>query len=382
MPMNENPTLGAARRKQKLAILVNMISPARIPLYSTLAEQFDLLLLHGGNESNRDTWSDVYRQLPGARVAKVWGWQIPLTRRIRGRTFDRRYLHVTPGYLWQLFRFRPDLIVTNEMGLRTLLALTYATMARKPVWVWWGGTLHTEHHIGAIKRSVRSLIARWAKRWISYGKSSTEYLLTLGINRDSVLELQNSVDERRFLGTAEVAYKIEPRPVLLHVGQFTGRKGIELLLRAAAAQQNRGQNFSLVLVGSGPDRGASEQLSRELRLKNVYFLPSQEPDRMPSIYKSADVLIFPTLEDVWGLVANEAMLSGLPVLCSKYAGCAGELFEPQSIFDPLNPQEFAQKVGQAIEGQLPRPNVSRLESTSQLVANLVQALNCSPGKLA
>jgi glycosyltransferase involved in cell wall biosynthesis len=103
---------------------------------------------------------------------------------------------------------------------------------------------------------------------------------------------------------------------------------------------------------------------------------------MPSIYKSADVLIFPTLEDVWGLVANEAMLSGLPVLCSKYAGCAGELFEPQSIFDPLNPQEFAQKVGQAIEGQLPRPNVSRLESTSQLVANLVQALNCSPGKLA
>jgi glycosyltransferase involved in cell wall biosynthesis len=382
MLTNKNSTLGAARQKQKLAILVNMISPARIPLYSALAKRFDLLLLHGGNESNRDTWSGVCRQLPEARVVQVSGWQIPLTRRKGGRAFDRRYLHVTPGYLWQLFRFRPDLIVTNEMGLRTLLALTYATIARKPVWVWWGGTLHTEHRVGAIKRSVRSLIARWAKRWISYGKSSTEYLLSLGIDRDAVLELQNSVDERRFLGTAEVAYKIEPRPVLLHVGQFIGRKGIELLLRAAAVQQNRGQIFSLVFVGSGPDRGASEQLSRELGLKNVHFLPSQEPARMPPIYKSADVLILPTLEDVWGLVANEAMLSGLPILCSKYAGCARELFEPQSIFDPLNPQEFAQKVGQAIDGQLPQPNVSRLKSTSQLVASLVQALNCSPGKQA
>src|SRR5580700_2752305 len=136
MPMNENPTLGAASRKQKLAILVNMISPARIPLYSSLAERFDLLLLHGGNESNRDTWHDVDRQLLQARVVKVWGWQIPLTRRVRGRAFDRCYLHLTPGYLWQLFRFRPDVIITNEMGLRTLIALTYATVARKPVWVW------------------------------------------------------------------------------------------------------------------------------------------------------------------------------------------------------------------------------------------------------
>ena len=136
MTMNESTSQGGVRRKQKLAILVNMISPARISLYSALAERFDLLLLHGGTESNRDTWGSVGRQLPGARVVKVWGWQIPLTRWVRGRAFDRRYLHLTPGYLWQLYRFRPDVIITNEMGLRTLIALTYATVARKPVWVW------------------------------------------------------------------------------------------------------------------------------------------------------------------------------------------------------------------------------------------------------
>jgi hypothetical protein len=40
-------------------MLVNMIAPARIPVYSVLAAQFDLLLLHGGTESNRDSWRDL-----------------------------------------------------------------------------------------------------------------------------------------------------------------------------------------------------------------------------------------------------------------------------------------------------------------------------------
>ena len=357
-----------------------MIAPARIPLYSSLAERFDLLLLHGGNESNRDTWHDVDRQLLQARVVKVWGWQIPLTRWVRGRAFDRRYLHLTPGYLWQLFRFRPDVIITNEMGLRTLIALTYATIAREPVWVWWGGTLHTERSVGVLKRIVRNIIVHWAKRWISYGKSSTEYLLTLGIDRSSVLELQNSVDERRFQSTTEAAYKIEPRPVLLHVGQFTARKGIEPLLRAAAERQKMGQVFSLVFVGSGPERCADEELSRELGLKNVHFLPPREPARMPSIYKSADVLIFPTLEDVWGLVANEAVLSGLPVLCSKYAGCANELFDPESIFNPQDPDEFSRKLGDAVALRLPSSDPSRIRSTPELMCGIVRALEHSMGK--
>jgi glycosyltransferase involved in cell wall biosynthesis len=377
--MYKKSSPGVPRRKQKLAILVNMISPARIPLYSSLAERFELLLLHGGNESNRGTWHDVDRQLHQARVVKAWGWQIPLTRWVCGRAFDRRYLHLTPGYFWQLLRFRPEVIITNEMGLRTLIALTYATIARKPVWVWWGGTPHTERSIGTIKRIARCLIAYWAKRWITYGKSSTEYLLSLGIDRDSVLELQNSVDERRFLDTAEAAYRFEPRPVLLHVGQFTARKGIEPLLRAAAEQQKRGQVFSLVFVGSGPDRAADEQLSHQLRLRNVHFLPPREPARMPSIYRSADVLIFPTLEDVWGLVANEAILSGLPVLCSKYAGCANELFDPDSIFNPQDPKEFSRKLGEAIALRLPSPDTSRLRLTPELARDIVRALEHSIG---
>ena len=140
---NRELIMDRTTQRQKLALLVNIISPARIALYSGLASRFDLLLLHGGNESNRDTWQGMEQLLPNAKVIKAWGWQIRLKRRVNGSLFDSRYLHFTPGYIGHLLRFRPDVVVTNEMGLRTLIALIYGTIARKPVWVLVGR--HTPH---------------------------------------------------------------------------------------------------------------------------------------------------------------------------------------------------------------------------------------------
>ena len=94
--------------KSKVCLLVNMISPARLPLFSALAERFDLLVLHGGKESNRDTWHDLDEALPNAIVKRAWGWQVPMIRRERGKFFDHQYIHITPGYLWHLLTFRPE----------------------------------------------------------------------------------------------------------------------------------------------------------------------------------------------------------------------------------------------------------------------------------
>jgi glycosyltransferase involved in cell wall biosynthesis len=137
----------------------------------------------------------------------------------------------------------------------------------------------------------------------------------------------------------------------------------------------QGHEFSIILVGSGPDKPILEQRIKDLDLTNVSFQPSLPPDRMPSIYRSADVLVFPTLEDPWGLVVNEAMLSGLPVLCSRYAGCAEELLTADSIFDPKNSEEFASKLRQAVSGQLPKPDLSRLKTMSQVVDQLIRDLD-------
>jgi len=95
------------------------------------------------------------------------------------------------------------------------------------------------------------------------------------------------------------------------------------------------------------------------------------------VYRSGDVLVFPTIEDVWGLVANEAILSGIPVLCSQYAGCAEELIPPENIFNPRDQEQFKQKLRAAVGGRIARPDPSRLRTTPQLATKLIQALEAS-----
>ena len=78
-----------------------------------------------------------------------------------------------------------------------------------------------------------------------------------------------------------------------------------------------------------------------------------------------------------GVGRSEAMLAGLPVLCSKYAGCAEELFPPECIFDPEDATEFVKKLRIAINGQLPPPDLTRLKTSAQVATDLIAALQHS-----
>jgi glycosyltransferase involved in cell wall biosynthesis len=370
-----NPIISTGEGKPKLALLLNMISPVRLSLYSILADRFDLLVLHGGKESNRDSWKDAEAALPNARVVRAWGWQLHYVKKLKGEAFDEKFVHLTPGFAWHLLRFRPDMVISNEMGFRSLISLIYGTACRKPVWIWSAGTLHSERGIGPVRKFLRKILSVWADHWITYGQAATEYLLSLGVKRDRILQSQNAVDEEQFRANAEPLWEIFPRPVVLYAGQFIERKGVGALLEAAARLQKVGCRFSLLLVGSGRDKQAIELRAKALRLQNVHFRPVQSPGKMPSVYRSADVLVLPTMEDVWGLVANEAILSGIPVLCSKYAGCAKELFAPENVFSPEDLDEFSKKLQVAASGGLSKTNPNRLKTTQQLGSELVRELN-------
>lgn len=366
--------MGMPNRETRLALLTNFVAPYRLPLFSYLADQFDLLVLHGGKEANRDSWSNLEEPLSNAKVVRAWGWQMRHAKKVNGEVFDQKFIHITPGLVWHLLLFRPDAILSGEMGFRSVVALAYGALFRKPVWIWWEGTLRSERKVDLLRRVIRKAFVLCANHWISFGETSTEHLLSLGVRRDRILQLQNAVDEERFRAPVEPAWTIEPRPVVLYVGQLIERKGVKLLLDAAATVQQNGVEFSLLLVGSGRDKETLQHRANALNLKNVHFLTAQPAERMPAVYRSADLMVLPTLEDVWGLVANEAILSGIPILCSKYAGCAAELFGPEHLFAPDDPHEFSQKLETAVSGGLSKADPARLKTTQQLGDELVQEL--------
>ncbi len=352
---------------KKLAILVNVIAPYRLPIYSFLAETFDAVILHGGTEANR-TWT--LETPPTLKAHKVFTIQIPLRKRT-GVTgiLDTSYVHINLGLVWWLLRFRPNTIVTNEMGLRTVIAIIYGKLARVPVWVWWEGTIHSERFITKGRAYLRAVIVRNVNRWISSGTTSTEYLESIGATRKQILQTQLCVPQETFLQLPSNPtdwFKQKPRPVILTVGQLIQRKGLHKLIEACGRLAARGIDFTLAIVGQGPERDHLIELAKQNRIEHFFILPNQSQPILNEIYRAADVFVFPTLEDVWGLVVNEAMWAGVPVLCSQYAGCAPELLAESDIFDPMSPDSFDTALARIFTQSVSPPDRSKLKTWQEV----------------
>jgi len=366
--------------KPGLAILTNVIPPYRLPIYEYLSSSFEIKVYYSGDEANRQ-WS--VQRVPGVEFSKSWGFSFSWPQRGKsGAVTDIRFLHVNPGYLWNLITDRPDAVISTEMGFRSIIALTFGKLYRKPVWIWWGGTIHSERNRSTFKRLIRTrFFRRSVKRWISYGSSSTVYLQSLGVPADRILQVQNAVDDRTFHDRARPADLGLPHPRILVVGQLIGRKGLDLLLDSIEVLQKQNFSLSLILVGDGPERNrvlARAGAIRGLSVKHLGHVPTEE---MPGIYRACDLLVFPTLEDVWGLVVNEAILCGLPVLASTYAGCAEELLPRECVFDPYDTRDLAMRIQKMLHGDLPAQDMGRVlpaRKVAQLIEDDINAhLACS-----
>jgi glycosyltransferase involved in cell wall biosynthesis len=362
-------------KRRRLAVLVNIISPYRLPIFRALAENFDALVLHGGEEPNRSWQVDIPTTL---KTRSVWTIQIPMRKKtgVAGVS-DTSYVHINLGLIGWLIRFRPEIVLSNEMGLRTVFAVIYGKVFSAKVWVWWGGTVHSERNITKARAYLRKTLTRHIKHWISYGATSTEYLESLGVRRERILQIQNCVLHETFLvEPAHPAdwFRHDPKPVILSVGQLIERKGIGKLIEACGRLAARGIDFTLVVVGQGPERERLVGMAEQAGIKHFCILGNQSQEVLNEIYRAADVLVFPTMEDIWGLVVNEAMWAGTPVLCSQYAGCAKELLPEGNIFDPLSAESFDAALAKVIDRSVCPPDQSRLKSWQEVSEMICRSL--------
>ena len=107
------------------------------------------------------------------------------------------------------------------------------------------------------------------------------------------------------------------------------------------------QDWGLILVGDGPQRQELTALCAELDANDVYFAGGKSWREVPEFYALADVFVLPSKSEPWGLVVNEAMVCGLPVLVSNHCGSAYDLVQEGRngfTFDPFNEQELLEKL--------------------------------------
>jgi glycosyltransferase involved in cell wall biosynthesis len=360
------------------ALLTNMVAPYRIPIYGAIGRAFDLTVLTSKHERNRRHWDARAGQSLSVRQSS--GILLTLRKKASGRTFDYKYLQLPFGAFFDLFRLRPDWIISAEMGLRTLIALFYSWLCRTPLWVWWGGTKTTERHIGFLKRTIRKFLAKRVKHWISYGRSSTDYLNSIGVSSSRILTIQNCAADHSEIDRFPRSVRSSDKPRFLCVGQLIGRKGVDAMIRSLASLQAEGLSCSLTLLGSGPEHSNLQRLASELRLEEVYFMGETRPEDMRHVYAQADCVVFPTMEDVWGLVVNEAILAGVPVLCSIHAGCVDELVPPEYRFDPLDPESIKRALRTAFRGAVRPIPKSVLRTPESVAQDIIAAIDAELDK--
>lgn len=148
------------------------------------------------------------------------------------------------------------------------------------------------------------------------------------------------------------------QPYLLHVGNSYPHKNLDRLVRATKLASDRGDRFQLVLVGKRDYFSRRlEHLIRQLGLTNVLFYGFAGDQELAALYGHARAYFFPSLSEGFGLPGLEAMQAGTPVFAAR-ASCLPEIFGPAAqYFDPLQVEDIAQAIHQALHDILIRPKL-------------------------
>jgi len=172
------------------------------------------------------------------------------------------------------------------------------------------------------------------------GTPQWRYLAELGFPTDRIVLGYDAVDNdhfgrgtqeaRRADGEARDRYRLPARYFLTSC-RLIRRKNVAGLLRAFAMYRQRAKSApcDLVVLGDGPERGALQDLALEIGVgDSVHFMGFRQYPDLPAFYALATAFVLPSLTEPWGLVVNEAMACGVPVLASETAGCARDLVVP------------------------------------------------------
>lgn len=289
-------------------------------------------------------------------------WSRGLKQLIDARRFDAVWLH---GYA----------------QISLLEALWTARRAGLPVLLRGESLLHGRP-LGDWRARLRSLclprLLAQVSACLTIGSHNRDFYRAYGVPEQRLFSMPYAVDNQRFEAAARAAAPRREQlraelglraglPVVLFASKFQPKKRALDLLEAALQLFDRGRDFELLLIGDGEQRGELERRAEGRR--GVRFLGFRNQTELPRFYDLADLFVLPSDYEPWGLVVNEAMACGTPVLASDRVGSARDLIEPgQSGW--IFPAGDAHALARALEQALSDP--AALARAGALAAQRVQ----------
>lgn len=330
----------------RLVVLTELIAPYRIPVFNALAARegisLHVVFLSKTDASTRrwrvyeDEIRFSYEVLPSWR-RRVGKYNLLLNNQVTSA----------------LSAAKPEVLICGGYNyLASWQAQDWARRNRVQFFLWSESTAHD--------RRGQYFPVEWLKKkflskcdgFVVSGQSALEYVQQFAAPEQKIFVARNAVDIDLFAARKErirqTADRLRgklalPPRYFLFVGRLVRSKGVFDLIEAyrALPSELRG-SISLVFAGDGPMRAELEALAREIYPGSVHFPGFVHRDELAGYYALAECLVMPTHTDPWGLVVNEAMACGLPVICTNVAGCAADLIRENGILiAPANVVQLA-----------------------------------------
>lgn len=329
-------------RPYRLAVLTSHPIQYQAPLFRALAARPEIDL----HVFFCCPWGVTERRDPGFGVK--FKWDIPLLDGYRHSFLRNLSPSPSPNHFWGLVN--PGIV--GELAPERFDALLLQSWALATNWMAWatasvrglpllfrGESNGLNEPRGPKGRAKHALLRRFFQRidaFLVIGSYNEGFYRSYGIPEDRLFWTPYAVDNeyfmRRRIALEGEKARLRARerlpadvPVILYAGKFLSRKRPFDLLEAYA--RIRGQvRASLVLVGDGPIRKAMEEFVTARGLDDdVRFLGFRNQGELPQCYALADVFVLPSDFETWGLVINEAMCFGLPVITTDRVGAVADL---------------------------------------------------------
>ena len=322
----------------KTIIITNMPTPYRLPLWRAFSHLVDLnVICISAMEKNRH-WkvaADDY-------VTILKSYHLFFSKRDWALHFSIPF-----SLFVKLVKENPDVVfITGYDAIQYWEALLYAKVFRKRTVLWSGSTLLSSRSKNRYVNAVKNFFIQRFDAYYTYGSQAAKYLIHHGANLDSIIVGTNTVDTEYFKQNTSNEVTDDSTLKFLFVGQLLERKGLENTLKAFGTLKRN--DWSLTVVGKGSDEEKLKQLVSNLHLiNNVDFVGYKQKEEILIYFSDSQVLIMPSYLEVWGLVLNEALASGLFCLSSKYAGATFDLIKEGKngyVIDPQNIEDIADKI--------------------------------------
>jgi glycosyltransferase involved in cell wall biosynthesis len=318
-----------AKKPVRLALLTEIISPYRIPVFNALARQKGIelhVIFLAETDPTQRRWL-VYKDEIEFSYEVLPAWR---------RRWSGRHILLNRGMWPALQRFRPDSILCGGYNYPAFWeALAWAKFHSARFVAWIESTSRDQRNPSALAAFIKRQFIRNCSAFAVPGKSAFEFVTSMGVPAERIHYAPNAVDNQRFANlAAEVRERkaqrrtelgLPPR-YFVFAGRVTREKGVFQLMQAyTQLEPELRSQVGLVLVGEETAKNELMKDTAKIDPGTVIFPGFAQRDQLAAFYALAEVLVFPTLSDTWGLVVNEAMACGLPVIASDVAGCVADL---------------------------------------------------------